>query len=535
MKFIPHQSLNEKYLQKAHSAFIDQKYNLALKLYDKLLDFDKLNESALFHKAKVLTHLEKFDEARTILENQVKRLPSIEAYSIIANIQQSTLKHDDAINTFKKLIKERPEDPEYWLKLGMNQSQSYKDYKDAKFSIDKSFSLVKKNKKNDVKFLTEIADTYRLAGFFYKASEVYEFISKKTKTVEPVYYIYWGLCLKYSGKNKESRQVLTTALQYCIDISKNASSIESHTIQILAAWIYHILGNKRKAGELYSIISDNISPKDLYTDGPDTYLPSSYNRILKMREIVKGRDVAVMLYGPSIKEFKKNIEEFNKFNLCYASLNKFNELENNILPEGKNIDILTVTNPSDLNYRWEAYKQFLKSKNKNFLISSQYSFLGLNSKYGLMESIVKEFDEKLLFINSNLFVPSIATPLHFLPGNTLSVLLPVICLAAPKRIFIFGADGGNSGFEKKDESSKELYFFGGVTGQSDCNDTKNEANRRLINDAKFFDDITKFQMMAVSKLFGLSVPEVYNCCPHSSYESFTKITCEDALNILKEE
>ena len=64
---------------------------------------------------------------------------------------------------------------------------------------------------------------------------------------------------------------------------------------------------------------------------------------------------------------------------------------------------------------------------------------------------------------------------------------------------------------------------------------KNEANRRLKNDAKFFDDITKFQMMAVSKLFGLSVPEVYNCCPHSSYESFTKITCEDALNILKEE
>ena len=46
MEFIPHQSLNEKYLQKAHSAFIDQNYNLALKLYDKLLDFDKLNELA---------------------------------------------------------------------------------------------------------------------------------------------------------------------------------------------------------------------------------------------------------------------------------------------------------------------------------------------------------------------------------------------------------------------------------------------------------------------------------------------------------
>ncbi|PPR77424.1 MAG: hypothetical protein CFH01_01542 [Alphaproteobacteria bacterium MarineAlpha2_Bin1] len=535
MKFIPHQSLSEKYLQKAHNAFLAEKYNLALNLYNKLLDFDKQNESALFHKAKVLTHLDKFDEAKNILEKQVKRLPSVEAYSIIANIQQSTLKHDDAIKTLKLLIKERPEDPQYWLKLGINQSQSYKNFHDAKVSIEKSFALVKMSDQVDLKLVTEIADSFRLAGYFEEASKVYKFISNKTQTIEPVYYIYWGLCLKYSGKHKEYRQVLTTALKHCIEISKNANTIEIHTIQILAAWIYHILGNKRKAEELYSIISENISPEKLYLEGPPSYLPSSYNRILKMREVVKGRDVAVMLYGPSIKEFKKNKENFNRFDLCYASLNKFNELESDVLPNGKNIDILMTTNPSDLNNRWESYQSFLKSKNKNFLISSQYSLLGLNSEFGLMDSFIKEFDNKLLFINTNLFVPTIATPLHFLPGNTLSVLLPVICLAAPKRIFIFGADGGTSELEQDKDLNKELYFFGGVTGKSDCNDIKNEANRRLKNDAKFFDDITKFQMMAISKLFGLSVPEVYNCCPHSSYESFTKITCEDALNILTKE
>ena len=173
MKFAPHQSLNEKYLQKAHKAMLDKKYPLALSLYDKLLDFDVNNESAIFHKAKALTHLEKFDEARLILEDQVKRVPSVEAYSIIANIQQSTLKHDDAIKTYKMLVQLRPEDSKNWLNLGMCQSQSYKDYLEAKVSLKKSFDLAKLHKPIDVSILTGIADTYRLAGYFNEAAKVY--------------------------------------------------------------------------------------------------------------------------------------------------------------------------------------------------------------------------------------------------------------------------------------------------------------------------------------------------------------------------
>ncbi|MAR79022.1 MAG: hypothetical protein CMM18_02195 [Rhodospirillaceae bacterium] len=534
MKFTPHQSLNEKYLQKAHKAMLDKKYPLALSLYEKLLDFDSNNESALFHKAKALTHLEKFDEARIILEDQVKRIPSVEAYSIIANIQQSTLKHDDAIKTYKILIDQRPDDPQYWLRLGMCQSQSYKDYIETKISLQKSFDLAKLNKPINTSLVTEIADTYRFAGYFNEAAKVYEYLSTETGTVEPVFYTYWGLCLKYAGKNEESRNILKIALQHCATASQKANSVEAHTIQILSAWIYFILGNRRKSEELYSVISEHIPPDKLHLEGPPSYLPESYNRILRMREVVRGRDVAVLLYGPSIKEFQDNIDFFEQRDLCFASLNKFDEIEKNILPESKNIDILMITNPSDLNKRWVAYNNFLKSNKDNFLISSQYSFLGINTENGSMESIINEFDRKLLFINSNLFVPSIATPIHFLPGNTLSVLLPVLCLAAPRRIFIFGADGGASSNAKDVRKENKLYFFGGVSGKLDSNNITGEANRRLKTDAKFFDDITKFQMMAVSKLFRLPMPEVYNCCTHSSYESFQKISCKDAIKIMQE-
>ncbi len=530
MKFIPHQSLNEKYLQKAHSAFVDQKYSIALDLYNKLLEFDNQNESALFHKAKVLTHLERFDEARIILEDQVKRVPSVEAYSIIANIQQSTLRYDEAIYTCKKLTDLRPEEPEYWLKLGINQSQSYKYFDNAKISLEKSFDLAKSDSTTNIHLFHEIADSLRIAGYFEEASKVYEYIIIKTGNVDPVYYTYWGLSLKYSGRNKESRKILKLALQHCISAVSNSKSIDMHTLQILSAWIYYLLGNKRKAEELYSLISENVAPENF---NYSSYLPSSYNRILKMREIVRGRDVAVLLYGPSIKKFKNNLDEFSKFDLCFASLNKFNQLEQNILPDNKKFELLMATNPSDLNNRWSAYYEFLQSKSENFLISSEYSFLGLNSNYGSMDSIIKEFDKKLLFINTNLFIPNIATPIHFLPGNTLSVLLPALCLAAPKRIFIFGADGGKSESELSKRYDEELYFFGGVTGESDSIRIKNEANRRLLNDALFFDDIAKFQMMAISKLFRLPLPEVYNCCPHSGYESFTKITCNKAIDILK--
>ena len=96
-------------------------------------------------------------------------------------------------------------------------------------------------------------------------------------------------------------------------------------------------------------------------------------------------------------------------------------------------------------------------------------------------------------------------------------------------------DGGASNTEQGISKKNELYFFGGVSGKNDSADITKEANRRLKDDAKFFDDITKFQMMAISKLFRLPIPEVYNCCPHSSYESFPKISCEDAIKILQEE
>ena len=41
--------------------------------------------------------------------------------------------------------------------------------------------------------------------------------------------------------------------------------------------------------------------------------------------------------------------------------------------------------------------------------------------------------------------------------------------------------------------------------------------------------------MAITKLFRLPMPKVYNCCPHSSYGSFQKISCEKALEILDDE
>ena len=173
------------------------------------------------------------------------------------------------------------------------------------------------------------------------------------------------------------------------------------------------------------------------------------------------------------------------------------------------------------------YEAYLEA-GTGLLITSDYAASGLPREISGPGAFVRRFDASLLYFYSDRPVPALPTdPLHVMPGNSLSVLLPLLVAAAPGRIFLFGADGGAP------RGKSETYFAktGGVAEASAR--TIAEVHHRLANEAWECDQNVGLSMRAIAELHGLPLPEVYNCCPDSNHRLFPRIDFERGLAMLE--
>ena len=145
------------------------------------------------------------------------------------------------------------------------------------------------------------------------------------------------------------------------------------------------------------------------------------------------------------------------------------------------------------------------------------------------DQLSRRFADRILCVDTLSGVPPIpGSPLSFVAGNTLSVLLPLLVAASPRRIFLFGADGGAD-----PDGATRMYSYEHVNNETQKR--RREGLRRFAHDAWFCDRLAPLQMMAVGALFRVPVPPVYNCSPHSRHEAFPKISVDTGLRMLSGE
>ena len=248
--------------------------------------------------------------------------------------------------------------------------------------------------------------------------------------------------------------------------------------------------------------------------------------------MVGGRDIALLLYGPSARELENRIDELRNRDVCFASINKFDEVEQRFLtPIDRALDLVVAGNPNDMRQRWAAFHNYLQRPDRNMLMLTAYATIGLPPHLCAGDAFVDAFNEKLLYFHTGGPMPiSPLSPLNFWGGNTLSVALPLLALSGPKRIFIFGADGGA---EPPTTLGAGVYFFGETAEVDSSERRQREASRRLTHEAKQCDQNAPFSVMAIVKLFRRNPPEIYNCCPHSNYTAFERISVDAGLRMLK--
>lgn len=481
-------------------------------------------------RVRALRELQRTSEARTLLHEIVRdhgARPDV--LEQLAECDHLLVDYDAAAASFERIIPARPDDPELYLKFADALAGSYTRWDEAEAAYERAIAIGW----DHPVALRRAAYNALLGGRWALAEKAARrhFAVNAEAVQDPWNSIFLAEALEALGHTSDAAAALRQALASCEVLVAKSEPIHAIRLRALSAYILFRLGQRAPAEAIFDALSGgDLSPRE-YVYENDTYLPDTYARIEKLTRLVRGRDTVVLLYGPSIVALDAVKHELAGLDLCYASVNKFDAVEERILvPLGRTIDIVVTANPADICRRFDAFHAFLTRDDDSMLLTSDYALSSFDPPHSVDRAFVRRFDHKLLFFDPNVqMIPTPITPLHLLPGNTLSVALPLLALAGARRIFVFGADGGAPPGAK----AEQAYFFDPATTDDFEVRKRREMVRRLTVDAWRCDRLAGFLTMAAAKLFQRSVPPIYVCTPSSNHAAFPKLTVAQALEMLK--
>jgi len=263
----------------------------------------------------------------------------------------------------------------------------------------------------------------------------------------------------------------------------------------------------------------NFSSKD--------YLPNSEKRIEHLRKIIAGRPVAILTAGPSIKELENRISKLRHADICYFSFNSFVQETHVLQKINKCYSVYADPCGENLPKTINDVIRFLERPDDNMLISSfgrhNDTFNWLNDDFDLSR-FLSVYDKKLIFfsLSYDRTVPNKDQPLHFISGNTLQMVIQMAKIGKASRIILFGADGGYS--KGKDSFFYKPYAYNSVPPENYILDTN-----------LCFNPIMPLAIRNVYKTYDLPPIEILNCSENSYYNSFPKISYDDAFEYLSKD
>ncbi|MFC1933569.1 hypothetical protein ACFLXX_00245 [Chloroflexota bacterium] len=272
------------------------------------------------------------------------------------------------------------------------------------------------------------------------------------------------------------------------------------------------------------------------------YLPYTEERIEKLRQVINGRPVAILLQGPSIIQLEERISELRDCDICYAGLNDFGVIEERILEKiNRHLSLFMCSSLIDLRRQIENRNLFdyLERQEENLLVSEKESFLiqQLWQPFDLDEFVTK-YDRRLLFfvstftfmkIQEGLFlpVPSIRYPLHFPKQGSFSILLSLALIGGASMIAVFGGDGG---IIKKGEK----YFGGYGKGKQEYGmDQGSSTDINVFTGTNIFNATMPVMLEKLREIYDIPPVDIVNCSVQSHYTSLRKLSYDKTIALLK--
>jgi tetratricopeptide (TPR) repeat protein len=474
----------------------------------------------------------RYVEAETVAAAAVQRFPtSPELRLVLTRIQFQRRRFDDAAKTIEALLAIAPENASAWFEYGKILWNSYGPAHSA-------FEHAAELSGNDSALLAGVAQQFLYDLNYEKAAKYYERLLSLHPGMWDNFVIcrYYATCLKEIARTQEAADIIAIALKSCQLAAKRAKGEGLELIKREEALL--LLQAGRVDESFAALQSMTIAAPAPRYDRAE-YLPRTPQRLRRLAEIVGSRDIFVLLQGPSFSTFAARLHEFAGFEFAIATLNSFPPIEQELRRINRYADILLFTQPGSICSWHSELTEFLARPSPNLVVANRYALSGL-SEFGVSErEFVARHDKRLLLVHSD-GSPLPSTPLHFENGPSVSLLIPLLLFARPRRIFLFGADGGsNPSFSKRpyfyyddydaDVEPQKFLNRPGIVSFNGLPHKLDEHHRRQHINAKNGDRVIDFAFRSLEANFGIRVPPIFNVCPHSTHRVFPRINIDDAL------
>jgi tetratricopeptide (TPR) repeat protein len=476
----------------------------------------------------------RYVEAETVAAVAVQRCPtSAELRLVLARIQFQLLRLEAAAKTIEALLAIAPENGWAWFEYGKILWNSFR-------RADSAFERAGDLSGNDSALLAGVAQRFLYDLDYEKAARYYERLLNLHPNMWDNFVIcrYYATCLKETARTQEAVDVISAALKSCRLAAKRAQGEGLELIKREEALLLSQAGRLDESFSALQSIRDVAAPTPRYDRAE--YLPRTPERLQRLAEIVDSRDVFVLLQGPSFATFAARLHEFADFEFAIATLNSFPPVEQELRRINRHADILLFTQPGSIRAWHAELVKFLARSPPNLVAANRYALSGL-SEFGLSErEFAARYDKRLLLVHSDGGPPLPSRPLHFENGPSVSLLIPLLLFARPRRIFLFGADGGsNPSFSKRpyfyyddydaDAEPQEFLNRPGMVSFKGLPRKLDEYNHRQHVNAINGDRVIDFAFRSLEAHFGIQVPPIFNVCPHSAHRIFPRIDIDDAL------
>jgi tetratricopeptide (TPR) repeat protein len=478
----------------------------------------------------------RYTEAETIAAAAVCCCPSTpELRLVLARIQFQLRRFEDAARTIEALLAMTPEHAWAWFEYGKILRNSYHHLGLA----DRAFERASDLSGNDSALLASVAQQFLYDLDYGKAAKFYERLLNLVPSMRENFVIcrHYATCLREIGGTEEAANIIVTAIESCRNAAKRAKGEGLELIKLEESLLLREAGRLDESNQ--ALRSINIAASAPCFDRPE-YLPGTPERLQRLAEIVDSRDLFVLVQGPSFATFAAHLCEFAGFEFAVATLNSFPPIEQELRRIDRQADVLLFAQPGSVRSWHSELMKFLTRSSPNLVVVNRYALSGF-SKFGASENeFIACHDKRLLLVHSDGGPPLPSRPLHFENGSTLSLIIPLLLFARPRRIFLFGADGGsNPSFSKRpyfyyddydaDAEPQEFLNRSDMISFRKMPRRLEEHNRRLHINAINADRVISSALRSLEVNFGIQAPPIFNVCPHSTHRVFPRIDIATAL------
>ena len=393
----------------------------------------------------------RYAEAETVAAAAVQCCPSsTELRLVLARIQFQLRRFEDAARTIEDLLAITPEHAWAWFEYGKILRNSYHHLGLA----DRAFERAGDLSGNDCALLAGVAQQFLYDLDYGKAARFYERLLNLVPSRWENFVIcrHYATCLKQIGRTEEAANIIVAAIDSCRIAGKRAEGEGLELIRLEESLLLLEAGRLDELDQALRSIKRIAASAPRY-DRPE-YLPRTPERLQRLAEIVDSRDAFVLLQGPSFATFAARLDEFADFEFAVTTLNSFPPVEQELRRIDRHADVLLFAQPGSVRSWHSELMEFLARPSQNLVVANRYALSGF-SEFGVSESeFIAWHDKRLLLVHSDGGPPLPSRPLHFENGSSLSLIIPLLLFARPRRIFLFGADGGSN-----PSFSKRPYFY----------------------------------------------------------------------------